>query len=421
MPYANIYIPATNRDRFNLIRQKEKQSRVKHYEEALKYFHTDVKDYSVNLVKLCADRTVQFLFNSIPSIKSDLPEFDDIINKYFSNLGLGFFNKLALRGFLMGNTYLRVTQDDDGVKFILVNPSSVLHYVNDNDSVLWYEISTIKDDYYYIEDCVSTPRGWVVYTYKSTHKYNADFPVDFTSGSAFELVSEITFPRDILPLIAINHLPSPDGIYGRHEVDQKALLTDINTLLTQISDISALNSNPLDVITGADIADVKQGADILTISSPTANVKRLEMQPNNLKPLMDTLTEKIKIYLSIARVILLSGELQDLQRVTNTGIKILFSDMLSKNNILRDSYERGLREIVKVIALTNGYRVPQYKLIFSEPLPVDMTELVSINTALYEIGARSLSTIMRSMGDDPVIEFANIQQEKQLTQTGIIN
>lgn len=474
MPSAIQYLPPSDAQRDQLISDVllERSYRNDAYRTALKYYYGKQPDQlevtpdqpddnvSVNLVKMTADRTVSFLFPEIPRIELDPGSIEDTpdevwLKEFFEvNGGLPFLIKWALRGFLAGHTFIRLkppTARKEYPTMTLLDPMAVTAYWRADDvaEILWYENRYFVGRDIYVEDYVWMPdaglRGeWHIYTYKGVSVSNVSVPTPHGSGTLhwddrmghaphssdlYNLyASGVTFtlvPTDtgadfavhgspIPPIIETAHLPNPDDYYGQNEVSFTDLQDTINRLWSEINQIARLYSDPKDVIIGADVDDVEDGGNILTVPSPAAKVTRLEMK-SDLSAAVDTVNKLVEIYLALARVVLLKGEAKDLQRVTNASVRTLFLDALSKNSILQSSYGSTLKKIVR-LALQMVKRTEDVKPVirFGSPLPIDLTEIANINAIQAGLGARSARTAATLVGDDPAFEQEAIKAEQAM-------
>lgn len=468
MPSATEYLPPTDaaRDGFAVELQREKTARRTIYRTAMDYYRgvhpeqvahepgTPNDNTIINLVQMTADRTVSFLFPKVPEFKTTLKterrrkSAEETVEERWIrdfieyNGGLKMLTKLALRGFLAGHSFVRVKVAEKGEPYpriIILDPTSVSVYWRADDvaDVLWYEYRYFVGSRVYIQDFVKiAPNTWKIYTYRSTnnnsnnlsgsvtHHGKANVILDtleFSAGSYEQVGEAAVHLAPVPPIIEFPHLPHPDDYYGLSDFSQQDLQDTINRIASERNRIVRENSDPTDVITGADVDEVQDDGGIVTIASAAAKVQRLEMK-GDLSAISDTLQQLIETYLSIARVVLLKGEAKDLQRVTNTSVQILFLDMLSKNNLLRDTYGAALKQVVKLgmmmafVAGFPGMRNPDtldLRIDFQSPLPVDLTELANVNVQLVTLGARSLQTAAVSMGDDWDFEREAREDEHQ--------
>jgi hypothetical protein len=469
MPAALQYYPPTEEGRKNLQQavQLERQRRESRYKTALKYYmgeqpdqltvEEDEPDHNtmINMVRMAADRTVSFVFPDIPKVKIDpkaieLTEDEKWIKAFLeANGGLPFLAKWALRGFLAGHTFLRVKDAKPYPKLLLLDPLavSVFWRADDVSDVFWYENRYWVGNQLVIQDYVRTDEPdalgqntWRIYTYQSKENprlaqyteqrpsnqrtYDTNFSAldsyNNFNGEAWDVVgskSGAVHGSSIPPIIDAGHLPHPDDYYGLGEgYDNTRLQDDINRLASEINRIITLNSDPTDVITGADVDDVVPvdgvGSNVMTIANTAAKVARLEMK-SDLSPINEMLQKRVETFLALSRVVLLKGEAKDLQRVTNASVRTLFLDALAKNKLLQASYGSALVSACrlalemskKVILDENPY------IEFGSPLPVDETEIANVNAIQVNMGARSLQTAAVKIGDNPVFEQEAIQTE----------
>lgn len=463
MPSAVKYVPLTDPERqgLNAEAEKELQRRKSKYKEALRYYlgnqdeqllNTDPNapndNTIINLVKLTADRTVQFLFPEPLKFETDPEQIDDTpeeiwLRKCFdANGGLRMLSKLALRGFLSGHSFIRVKPRKGKERYpsmTVLDPTTLSVYwkADDVGDVLWYEQRYMVGGDVYVQDFVHSDDGltWKVYTYKGESQNAAmldGYPtnngtmyvdinrLDFTHG-VFERVGKAEIHTSpIPPIIEFAHLPHPDDYYGLSEFDQKALQDTINRIASERGRIVRENSDPVDVLTGADVDDVKGDGGLLTIANKDAKVNRLEMK-GDLNGITTVLDKLIETYLAIARVVLLKGEAKDLQRVTNASVRTLFLDMLAKNSLLQNTYGEALQKLGK-LALMMGYAESQIesnpeqievRVMFGSPLPIDQTEIANINALGIAGGYMSGYTAATRLNLEPKFEQAHMDTEME--------
>lgn len=456
MPGAIQYIPPTDSERnaFNDVLLTEKTRRRTAYRQAIEYYtgsHDaqltgDEAEYNTtyNLVKMTAERTASFLFPELPRIDLDPDSIEPTqdeqwINRVLEeNGGLAFLHKVAIRGFLAGHTFLRVKPNKRSKypSIISLDPTSVTVYwrADDINDVYWYELRYYAQNRVIIQDFVCQDDGtWIVYTYSSSlessknivgHPTNlgrGDVQLDFIDfeRSTFELTGTLRHSSKIAPIVETSHLPHPDSYYGQSEFTEKDLQDLINKIASERNRIVRQNSDPVDFLIGADVEDIEDG-DIMSIANPSAKISRLEMK-SDLTSITGVLDKLVETYLSVLRVVLLKGEVKDLQRVTNASIRTLFLDALAKNTVLRDLYGRMLREMITLV-LEIGYSTKQVttnpedryiKINFGSPLPQDMTEIANNVQMGINNGYVSKRTAAIETGRDWKFEKAAIQAEAQ--------
>ncbi len=470
MPSATEYVPPTEQARgdFNTALNNEIQSRRNKYKLALDYYMGE-QDYPfpndeetgsydatvVNLVKMTADRTAEFLFSDMPKFElnpetpEDTPEEAWIKEFFKANGGLTTMAKLALRGFLSGHCFVQVKPVPESKRkskrpqypqILILDPTSVSVYwrADDVGDVLWYEKRYYVNDIMYIQDFVKDGDTWKILTYRSVQAeinmwdgvptlHGGLWNINFRSTSFVSGAKPAVHASEIAPIIEWPHLPHPDDRYGIGEFTNKSLQDTINRIASARNRIVSENSSPTDILLGADIAEIKDDGDIIAIANPSAKVQRLEMK-GDLTAISTVLKETIEIYLAIARVVLLKGEAKDLQRVTNASVRTLFLDMLAKNNLLQYAYGEGLISIVYLAlemafgmgAVFNGVKLKNpidlnVRIKWASPLPTDMTELANVLAIFKSMGAVSSRTASTEGGYDWTFEHAAMTSEREAT------
>ena len=470
MPSALKYIPPTdvNRNIFRVDVFSERQKRRDDYREAIKYYEgkhdqqltiaKDTVDHNViiNMVKVTADRTSTFLFPEMPRFEIDPTSIqptdeEKYLAQFFeANGGLSKLVKMAIRGFLSGHVFCRVKPAPEGLRdkqfprFIVLDPSFVSVYWKADDvaDVLWYELryvvgNTVRlQDFVYQEDTDT----WKIFTYEGSvgddtnglnqiptphgEPDNAFLLDDMKFNvDVFKLINTAEHTSHIPPIIDFAHLPHPDDYFGMNEANQKTLQDNINRIASEINRIVGENADPVDVVTGAEVEDVKDKGGFVVVGQAGSKVTRLELR-SDLPGIKSILEKLMETYLAVARVVLLKGEAKDLQRVTNASVRTLFLDALAKNSILQSSYGLGMKAVAE-LALMMGFEAG-HKLIkknpselevivvFSEALPTDMTEIANINAIQVNMGARSLRTAATEIGDKWEFEQSAMEAEHEL-------
>lgn len=474
MPSAVEYIPpnANDRNAFTPAVEREYRERKTFYENSLKYYKGDATapfkvdpddpDYDpatdntvINLVKMAAERTASFLFPELPEIQTDPESIEDTIEEkwlkevfFVANGGLHTLVKWALRGFLSGHTFIWVKNSKPVPKIALLHPLSVTAFwaADDMAEILWYEQRYYADKVVYIRDFVKQEDDtWVIYLYKGDTRYASDGDkvieqignqgntfaglLNFDSvafGSNYKLVSKAVHGSTTPPILNTPHLPDPDSFYGMGEFTEKDLLDIINKIASERTRIIRENADPLDVVTGANPAEVSGDGGFVTIANPNAKVNRLALT-SDLHAVNGTLEHLIEQFLGIMRVVILKGEAKDLQRVTNAAVRTLFLDALAKNGVLWASYSNTVAQMCK-LALEYAYanstlvmadpKDIRVKVKMASPLPTDLTEIANINALAIAGKYMSPRTAATQLGLDFAFESAGIEKafEKGLEQ-----
>lgn len=427
MPKVTGYYPPNSPDRNKLYLDvsKELRYREKGYNDALKYYlgnHTveNVGDIIINLVKVTADRTIQFLFPRVPSFELDTTEFgntpaeDYLANTFEANGGLAFLVKLSTLGFLTGHNFVRVDSPKDSKyitypRFVMVDPLTVTVYWNETNirEVVWYEVKYTSDGEDYIEDIVYIQEDlWYIVTWTGAGQY----------------IGTEEHRSPLPPIIEWAHYPSLDTYYGVSEFGQKNLQDKINRIANTLYKISLGHAEPKDLLIGANVEEIDEykagNLYVIDTTNPNAKIERLEIK-GDMAGISDVLDRLIEVYLNVVRVILLKGEPTDLQRVTNAAVRTLFLDALAKREILIATYNEGIKDMAKLILLM-GYKQgvlnsnmfdSEIRVDFHAPLPIDLSEVVNQNALALGGGYLSKASASSRMGLDWKLEQQLIRQE----------
>lgn len=416
MPQAMSYIPPTRRNEREKLSgpmNDELRQLSERYEKSEKYYKgkhpkslivepDDPYDDNIviNVLKGALDRTLSFLFPSMPTFQFDTDSDGEteeerfIRDAWVQNGGAFFISKVSMNGAKLGHNFVRIlppTRNNPYPRLVGIRPGTIIVYwkADDMDTPIWYEQRwSVGDDEYlvdYINEADFAPEGqpeqWRIVQYTRRH------------SNEWTLQKEEIWPYYYGPIVDWQHLPEANEYYGRQETtdDQLALNRAINKVASDINRILRFHAFPKTVGTGLEAGDVKGTAIDGFYATPNekANIYNLEMK-SDLASSMNMLNFLNDTFLSQARVVIMKGTVKDFQRVTNTGIRAVFLDMIAKNQLLRWSYGTALQEISRrmlMVAGKDASRRPD--IVWDDPLPQDDTE--AINNLAIEIQQRLVS------------------------------
>lgn len=413
MPPAMFYVPPTDvkgRQELDGVFKNELDVRRRAFEESSEYYEGDqppsfpIKpgqyddNVVVNVTKQAVDRIIAFLFPSMPRFQLDgTMDTESEAEKYLKdtwveNGGAFLLNKIASNGSLSGHNFVRILPPETAGGFsriVNLNPRLIVAYwkADDVDKVLWYEMNWTVGKKEYIVDFVDLGGRWEIYEYSR--------PV----GNMWVLDKTTPWNYRYGPIVDWQHNPRPNEFYGGAETskDMKKLNRSINKVASDINRILRFHAFPKTIGIGMSAEDIK-GTSIdsfWAVANPDAQVYNLEMK-SDLGSSMAMLTFLNDAFLSQARVVIMKGTVKDFQRVTNTGIRAVFLDMIAKNQMNRWAYGQGLQEISRRILMLNNMpfdRRPD--ILWDDPLPTDDTE--AINTLAIEHDHKFVSTETASL------------------------
>lgn len=349
----------------------------------------------VNITKQAVDRILSFLFPAMPTFQYtndneyESEEEQELRNAWVENGGPVLLNKIASNGAKSGHCFVRIRPPNRTHKYPRLQnipPGMIVPFwkADDIDLVLWYEMKWTTGDDEYLVDFINEadfpvgdePERWRIIQY-----------IKRRGSNEWEVDREEIWPYPFGPIVDWQHLPDANRYYGRPETteDQIKLQQSVNKIASDINRILRFHAFPRTIGTGINAGDVKATSIDNFFATPNekANIYNLEMK-SDLASSMNMLQFLNDAYLAQARVVIMKGTVKDFQRVTNTGIRAVFLDMISKNQVLRWSYGMGLQEISRRMMMLMDY---DYELrpdiIWTDPLPEDDTE--AINTLVLEL------------------------------------
>lgn len=402
------YIPPTDPRRFKLDvdGDKERRHRRKLFAENERYYNGDMSDPLIvddddpindnvilSILKQTVDRTLSFVFPDIPRLVID-PDIDENPDEQYIdetlriNGGLVFLNGLVYNGALAGHVFVKVMEADptlegseDFPRLINLHPSNITIFwdASDQDRVLWYENQYSAGEDSFIQDTWFDKNRWLTQTY-----------VKPKGKQRWQTRGELAVWDSILsPIVDVQHLPDAVRKYGKSDIttDLRKLNDGVNRVASDVSRILKHHAFPKTVVTGASSNEINKteiGA-LYSIANPDAKVTNLEME-SDLASSMNFLDKLIdNVYLT-ERVVKVTGNVKDYQRVTNASIRSVYLDQIAKNQLLRWSYGELLQKIARRILLLkyegNQAKAVRPTVLWQDPLPMDDTE--SINTLAIE-------------------------------------
>lgn len=438
MPAAMKYVTPDDPTRFSIGNQlntsnEERRLLAEVFERAEKYYEgRQPKPLSVdedgiddniivNLTKQAVDRTLSFLFPSPFRLVTDparenSPEEQYLNDTLNTNGGPVFWDGVAYNGALAGHNFVRILPPDpdnernpDFPRLVNYVPGSVIAYwkADDKERVLWYEVRWTALGDNYLQDIRRSDDGnsWVIETFlqrKGTGRFEP-------------MGGPEVWPYRLSPIVDWPHIPMTNRFYGKGEVtgDQTQLNDSINRTISDMSRILRFHAFPKTVGIGINSEDIQETAidGFWTTENPEANIFNLEMR-SDLASSMNMLQYLSDAHLAQARVVIMRGTVKDFQRVTNTGIRAVFLDMIAKNQLLRASYGEAIQRIAQRILLLGGYSPIRPDVMWPDPLPTDDTEAINTLAIERNLNIVSHETASKKRGYD--WEEEKSQQEDEM-------
>lgn len=412
MPGAIQYFPPNDRrNRVELGGDDERGARNRIYEKNLKQYNGDHRKYLyndpddpvddnviVNVTKQAVDRVISFLFPALPIFQlnpdQETPDETWLNDSWKVNGGAYTLGIIGQNGAISGHNYVKVIADTPYPRMIPLNPMVPITFWKSDDfgTVLWHELRWSVGRQEMLQDYVNNQDGtWTIYEY-----------VKVKTRVTWNPVGETQWEYDVPPIIAWPHLPNAQGYYGIPEITPNtiALNNSINRTASDISKILRYHASPRTIVIGATLGQIQPAGinGVWVIDDKDAKVENLEMR-SDLTSSLNYLTFLNEAYLSVSRVVIMKGTVKDFQRVTNTGIRAVFLDMIAKNQTLRWTYGIGLQKIslaMMYLGKKTTAKVPEVT--WTDPLPADPLENVNSLAIQQANGWIDPETASKSLG-----------------------
>ncbi|RMG77090.1 MAG: phage portal protein [Chloroflexi bacterium] len=407
MPTALEYLPHDKEQRAAADKAFEDaralmEKYVKYYQGKHKaHFKNSEDNVVINLCRIVVDAIVDFLMPQMPKIVINDDGIVEEAEAYLENIwvengGANFLRRLAQIGSIYGHVFVRVWFKDDGkVNLYPIQPQNVIvFYDPDDHEVLWYEQRWSSKErgkkVEYRQDIVRQDGIWLIHVYKRNK-----------GVGQWEKVETQEWRYPISPLVDWAHLQAVDRYTGESELRHAELNDQINAVASDIKAILRHHASPRVVGFGFQTGEVQETAinGLWTIPNPDARVEVLQGVPqlDAAQKFYDTLVQS---FLSESKVVLLPSDIRQFSNVTNLGIRATYLQMLSKIEVLRRNYERGIRQICRLIGLVNLGTDLDVQVLWADALPTNMIEQLTLIERQIGLGLMSRQTASKILGLD---------------------
>lgn len=353
---------------------------------------------AINLCQQVVDRVTAFLFPKMPTLELKDSETQATLRTAWDEAGgVLLLQDMAQSGGLGGHVFAKVVPGAaEGMppRIINLNPATVQTWWREDDiqHVLWYSIQWGGEGFgrMFRQDVVRGDDGqsWRI--------------VDWVFTREWQKVNESQWNSPYGPVIDWRHDARPGQYYGAGELTHAALNDRINAIASDMNKVLYYHASPRTVATGVSATDVKETAvdNLWTVPDAKAKVTNLTLPADALQPGLDYIRYLEQQFLAQSRVVRLTGDIADFQRVTNLGVKILYGDQLAKNEELKRRYERGIQEISRRVLYLQGREPERPTIIWPDPLPQDPLQTVEYLERTQALGLVSRETMAHTLGID---------------------
>lgn len=448
MPPAIKYLSPNSSERSAFINASvnERTERAKAYDLAANYYDgkqkkfLDIKEGEpddnlvVNMFQSVVDRTVGFLFPSVPKFKTDnstTQENDDerwIRECLDFSGGLALMHDTGMNGALSGHCFLKLypkLPNDPFPTIFPLDPRTVTVYWDYRDlrKIVWIEIywsATLGSAFMFqpatefqefLQDIVYQEGGtWKIFDYS---RVATATPSPMIEGG-WTLEAQDTWNYPFCPVVHWKHGVNANEFYGRSEATHLGLGDRVNLIWSEVARIIRYYASPRTVAIGLNSEEIqKTSIDGLYTVPEGSDVKNLEMT-GDLGASQKAAEYFHDQYLAQSRVVILKGNVKDFQRVTDASVRTLFLDMLLKVNILKQHYGYGLQEAVRRLMIIGGRGDTRPVIVWPDPLPTDATAAVVNSQIERQMNVVSRETVSEKLGHNWNDELGKMKAEADI-------
>lgn len=409
-----------------ILDMRERDQRIKRAYESYFYGGPDTLKYrpgeandniKINYPRLVVDAGVAHLFGSELIVNS--PESDEEIqaeiDKIIDDNGGGLlWQRMGVSGAIGGTMFYRLlVNEDESIRIMIVDPSTV--------EVLWDERDHEKITGYVI---TFVPNGGLTSRVIRQIIQPRDAEWEIVEQVAYEdqwqTVSIEPWPYPFPPMGHCQNLPSPHEVYGLSDLEPDTLdLCDgINRTISNISRVVRLYAHPRTwgkMIGEALNMDANPGA-VIRLEHPDAELHNLEMQ-SDLSSSIDLYRRLVAALHEETRIPeVATGKMDSAGNLSSLALRILYAPLMQKTESKRRTYGHAIESIFYRALSLRGFEDVKVELLWPDTLPADPEGTRRMALIDQQLGV-SRTTILESLGYDPLVESENLSNENQNAQT----
>jgi hypothetical protein len=411
----------------------EEQERQKGYKRRWQYYNGDhprplkIKagqpddNVLVNLSRMIVDKGVAFLFGK--EIEFQIEEGNTTEDEQFlddvwdANGKMSLLQNIALNGGVCGHVYVKIVPDgittEDGrtmTRLVNLDPAIVRPFWSTDDlsDVLWYKI----------EYEGASPRGQVFKKQMIERQDNGTWLVTDYAAEGLKMYREVgktVWPYSFAPICDWQNMPAPNVYFGASDLEDVVMNDAINFLASNLLRIIRYHAHPKTVGTGFKATELATGVDeMVVLPNADAKVFNLEMQ-SDLESSRQYLSDLIGLYLRVSRIPNLDPVNINVGALSGFALRILYGDLLEKNDVKRLTYGEGIKELNRrLLAIAGKQGVKPARIVWQNPLPENKTELTAqLDNEINKLGVTSKESASQDLGRDYKVEQERMANEKQ--------
>lgn len=388
--------------------RKEAKERGDLSEAAWEYYHgkhrkplkvrTGQPDDNIilNLCRRVADQSVSLLVGHPPEFQieegTQTPEetrLDEVLEANHWDILL---HDVATAGAVTGHVVLRLVQKPERIRIVRLPTASFAAFwkPDDMDAIVFYTVSWQNAENENVrQDIVREGNGWRVYEWALRR-------------NVWTPVAEESWPYEWPPVLDWKNLPNPGEYYGESDIIHADMNDMVNFVASNTNRIIRHHAHPKTIGIGMQADQVQETTvdGFWSVPNAQAQIFNLEMQ-SDLRSSMDFMNLVRSAFFSVSRAVDLSVFGDQVGRVTNFGLRVLFQDALNKLETKRSLYGAGFEELCKraLDMAGMGYE-HDIMLHWPEALPYNDAEVVQVLAQELELGLMSKETAAKERGRD---------------------
>jgi hypothetical protein len=211
--------------------------------------------------------------------------------------------------------------------------------------------------------------SWIVETYEN----------DGRSSGAWKLINSIEWPFEFPPILHWQNLPSIHSVYGVPGIAGALDLQDKhNFVVSNMLKVLRYHAHPKTwgrgFPAGTGFEKTSWGPDeLIKLTSESAMISNLEMQ-SDLASSRNIAQDLRQAIFDLCRVVDIASVTDKVGALTNFGLRVLYSDALSKNATRRQLYGDALQELNRRLLILAGFTEVGSTVEWGSDLPQDEKE-----------------------------------------------
>lgn len=369
--YDTILQPIANRLMVLMAddRQRELVTRSAYYQgnqkKPLKVTHGKADDnVLLNFTGLAVERSVSMLFGGgcdFAFQDETSPQAETLRKIWDVNKKDTFLHEVGMDGAIYGTPYIRTDplaiQDpytgEQYTELVLLDPELMKIEVDPRNikQVMKYIMQYKVGDNVYREEY--SPN-----TDPSETQTEPTWKVEYfeSKGGAWRLVNTIEWPHTFPPILHGKNLPSVHSVYGISDIDDIIGVQDsVNFVASNIRKIIRNQAHKKLWGKGFSAEALQMGSDDMPIlPNENAEINEIDSSADLTSSENHFATMRQSLF-DIARVVDISSIKDKIGALTNFGLRVLYSDALSKNATKRLMYDDFLSELNRRLLALEGY------------------------------------------------------------------